>query len=256
MADSLSFDAKKPIASPLALPAKETLKLSLTVKDGSSPGRPHQAFLLVKDADSDLETFFPLNIKESSGKAKVDITHKDIPAHLLTSSSLDMSIAIGSSGDSAPALISIGSIKPVLDPLSKTSVEAQKIKDLGDGSIVYKPKDEIRHIFRADAKSPPKIITLVFTLAVLGGFVGLLGLWFPILGANFSHLPRALQAAPISNPIFFASLVALEGVFFMYYTSWNLFMTLPAASALGLVAFFSGSRALREVMARREKGER
>lgn len=42
----------------------------------------------------------------------------------------------------------------------------------------------------------------------------------------------------------------------MYYTSWNLFQTLPAAAAIGLVTFLSGSRALREVQERRLSGLR
>lgn len=42
----------------------------------------------------------------------------------------------------------------------------------------------------------------------------------------------------------------------MYYTSWNLFQTLPAAAVVGLVSFLSGSRALREVQGRRIAGLR
>jgi oligosaccharyltransferase complex subunit delta (ribophorin II) len=80
--------------------------------------------------------------------------------------------------------------------------------------------------------------------------------WFPILGGNFNHLPKALKDAPVSHPLFFGSLIALEGIFFMYYTQWNLFQTLAGMSVVGPVAFLSGSRALREVRARREKGER
>ena len=48
----------------------------------------------------------------------------------------------------------------------------------------------------------------------------------------------------------------MEVVFFMYYTSWNLFQTLPVAVSIGLVAFLSGSRALREVQGRRLAGLR
>jgi oligosaccharyltransferase complex subunit delta (ribophorin II) len=48
----------------------------------------------------------------------------------------------------------------------------------------------------------------------------------------------------------------MEGIFFMYYTSWNLFQTLPAAGVVALVAFLSGSRALTEVQERRLAGLR
>lgn len=47
------------------------------------------------------------------------------------------------------------------------------MKDLGEGAIVYKAKSEIRHTFRADPKSPPVTITLVFTAAVLTSLLGL-----------------------------------------------------------------------------------
>ena len=76
------------------------------------------------------------------------------------------------------------------------------------------------------------------------------------LGANLNHLPSALKSAPISHPIFFGSIVALEGIFFLYYHSWNLFQTLPAAAAVGALALVSGSRALTEVQERRLAGLR
>lgn len=71
-----------------------------------------------------------------------------------------------------------------------------------------------------------------------------------------NHLPRAMQKAPVAHGLFYGSIVAMEGIFFMYYTTWNLFQTLPAAGAVGLVTFLSGSRALSEVQERRLAGLR
>ena len=76
------------------------------------------------------------------------------------------------------------------------------------------------------------------------------------LGANLNHLPSALNNAPVSHSLFLGSIVALEGIFLLYYTSWNLFQTLPAAAAAGALAFVSGSRALSEVQERRLAGLR
>ncbi|KAF8528658.1 Oligosaccharyltransferase subunit Ribophorin II-domain-containing protein [Trichophaea hybrida] len=254
---STSFDPSKPLASSVPLGPKDILKLSFTLKDGDTAGRPHQAFLLVKDSQSELETYFPLTVKGSSGKAKVDIPKK----HPLAPSrhpELDFTLVLGSFGSSTTpgSLISIGKITPVIDPSAKAALETQRKKDFGEGNVVYKPKDEIRHIFRPDPKSPSKIITLVFLLAVIAGYAGLFGVWFPVLGANFKHFPKAIRTAPLSHPLFLVSLLSLEGIFFMYYTSWNLFQTLPAVGLVGVIAFLSGSRALREVRARRERGER
>ena len=76
------------------------------------------------------------------------------------------------------------------------------------------------------------------------------------LGANVNHISQALESAPLSHVLFFASILGLEGTFFLYYTSWNLFQTLPAVAAIGSVAFLSGSRALSEVQERRLAGMR
>ena len=119
----------------------------------------------------------------------------------------------------------------------------------------YAAEPEIRHIFRDDPKSPPKAITIVFAAAVAGALPVLLGVW-ATLGANASHLGKALGAAPVSHALFYGSILAMEGIFFLYYTSWNLFQTLPAAGVVGFVAFLSGSRALSEVQERRLAGLR
>lgn len=50
---------------------QDKLKVTLTTKDGSKAKRPHQAFLIVKEA-SGLEAPFPLNVKDS-GKGTVEI---------------------------------------------------------------------------------------------------------------------------------------------------------------------------------------
>lgn len=83
----------------------------------------------------------------------------------------------------------------------------------------------------------------------------LLGAW-AYLGANADHAGKAFGDAPVAHGLFLGSVVAMEGVFFMYYTSWNLFQTLPVAVVVGVVAFVSGSRALTEVQGRRLAGER
>jgi oligosaccharyltransferase complex subunit delta (ribophorin II) len=121
--------------------------------------------------------------------------------------------------------------------------------------IRYKALPEIHHIFRGDPKSPAKIITLVFTLAVLATLPALLGVWLS-LGGNVNHLSKAMSAAPVSHALFVGSIFAMEGVFFLYYTSWNLFQMLPVTGVIGTIAFISGSRALTEVQERRLSGLR
>ena len=77
-----------------------------------------------------------------------------------------------------------------------------------------------------------------------------------MLGGNIDHLSKAFGASPVVHGLFLGSILAMEGVFFMYYTAWNLFTTLPVAAVVGMVAYVSGSRALTEVQDRRLAGER
>lgn len=77
-----------------------------------------------------------------------------------------------------------------------------------------------------------------------------------MLDANVNHLSKAISAAPLSHASFFGSIVAMEFVFFMYYTSWNLFQMLPVAGVVGVVTVLSGTKALGEVQSRRLAGER
>lgn len=77
-----------------------------------------------------------------------------------------------------------------------------------------------------------------------------------LLGANVNHLPKALSTAPVSHALFFGSIVAMEFVFFLYYTTWNLFQVLPVIGVVGAVTVLSGTKALGEVQSRRLAGER
>ena len=76
------------------------------------------------------------------------------------------------------------------------------------------------------------------------------------MGVNVDHLSKAMSDAPIAHALFVGSIVGIEGAFFLYYSVWNLFQTLPLLVALGFVAYVSGSRALTEVQERRLAGLR
>ncbi|PGH34886.1 oligosaccharyltransferase complex subunit delta (ribophorin II) [[Emmonsia] crescens] len=238
---------KKPPSKPLSFGDSDILKLSLTTREGSSAKRPHQAFLLLKELDSGLDLSYPLSVKES-GKAKVELAQKDLPPQFLRSSKpIEARFVIASFG---PAM---GYDNRVFQLDVARDDDASG--PLPSDSLRYGKREEIYHTFKADPKSPPVIITLVFVVAVLAALPALAGLWF-YLGVNLDHLPVALKSSPISHFLFLGSIVGLEGIFFLYYTTWNLFQTLPAVLVVGTVAFVSGSRALSEVQERRLAGLR
>lgn len=166
---------------------------------------------------------------------------------MTTSKPVKASIILASFGSSIPLNQHVFDLTIQTDPSAPPAVPSPPER--------YTSKPEIHHIFRADPKSPPKIISLVFTLAILATVPVLLGGWL-FLGGNLDHSSKAFGANPVAHGLFFGSIVAMEGAFLMYYVSWNLFQTLPVAAVVGTVAYVSGSRALTEVQERRFAGER
>lgn len=203
---------------------------------------------------------------QDNGKAKLEIvchshhysdrnrpntslqTHKDLPHQFIVSEKpIKSFIVLGSFGASTPFKHMSFDLNIQSDPSSSTVTPSPPER--------YASKEEIHHIFKDDPRSPPKTISLVFTLAIFAALPALLGAW-RLLGANVDHIGKAFGAKPVAHGLFLGSIVAMESVFFLYYASWNLFQTLPVAGVVGIVAFVSGSRALTEVQERRLAGHR
>ncbi|KAF9875716.1 oligosaccharyltransferase subunit ribophorin ii [Colletotrichum karsti] len=236
-----------PLKTPVSLGAKDSLKVIITAKEGDQAKRPHQAFLILKETESGLEAPFPLELKEN-GRGVVDVAQKDLPIqHLLATKPLRASLVIGSFGASQALDAILFDVDVKRDPSA--------VLPTYDAPLRYGKQPEIRHIFREDPRSPPKVISLAFVLAVLATIPVLLAGWLA-LGANFNHLSKALGAAPLSHAAFFGSIVAMEGVFFLYYTTWSLFQVLPVMGIVATSIFLSGSKALGEVQSRRLAGQR
>ena len=177
---------------------------------------------------------------------------------------LDASIVIGS----------FGSSKAYNEKAFKLSVESDPNTpaDTTSKPVRYGKMPEINHIFRSDPKSPNVLLSLIFsgavsvTIPILLGVVSTLrplsahftdsSFQWAFLGGNFSHISTAFQKAPAAHVLFYGSIISMEVVFFLYYTSWNLFQTLPVIFGIGIVTFLSGSRALTEVQQRRLAGLR
>lgn len=163
-----------------------------------------------------------------------------------------MSVIIGSFGSSTP-------YKKVLFNLAidnpEDSAEVGSDGSTSPAPVRYAALPEIHHIFGPDPRSPPKIVSIAFTGAVVAILPIFILIWTVGLGANVDQLPVALRDGPISHVVFATSIVGLEATLVMYYLSWNLFQTLPVMVSLGVVALMSGSRALSEVQARRLKGK-
>ncbi|KAL4784814.1 Oligosaccharyltransferase subunit Ribophorin II-domain-containing protein [Aspergillus varians] len=234
------------LSKPVALGNADILKVALTAQEGESAKSAHQVFLLLQEPISKLDISYPFSVK-GNGKSRVELAWKDLPTQFLSSPEpLDARILIGS----------FGSSKAYNEPAFRLSLTRNPDEPLPTFEVSrYGKLPEIHHIFKNDPQSPPVVITLSFIAILLGAFPLLAGVWL-YLGANINHLPVAIKSAPLSHAVFLGSLLAIEGIFFLYYTSWNLFQILPAVAAFGTVAFVSGSRALGEVQGRRLAGLR
>ncbi|KAI6366728.1 hypothetical protein MCOR25_005093 [Pyricularia grisea] len=246
-ADSLKEKLDLPLENPVQLGASDSLKVVLTAKDDGKPKRPHQAFLVLYSSTKELSAPFPMTLKEN-GRAMVQIAYKDIPLQLLVlKEPINANIILGSFGKSSGVNLPKFTINFVQDPnLPPPEVEAP---------VRYQKQPEIHHIFRPDPKSPPKVVSLFFAAAV-AATVPVLFIGWTMLGANLNHLQKALGAAPLSHATFFGSILAMEGVFFLYYSGWKLFKVLPLIGVVGVTTFISGTKALGEVQSRRLAGER
>jgi hypothetical protein len=156
----------------------------LTAQEGSSPKRPHQAFLLLKDAHTGLDISYPFTVKEN-GKSRVELvrkirdiasdtadssqTKKDLPIQFLSlSEPVDARVVIGGLGTSDAYDSSAFQLSIDRNPeLAVPTVETER----------YGKKPEIHHIFKDSPSNPPIMITLAFVamvgaaLPVLAGLV-------------------------------------------------------------------------------------
>ncbi|RMJ20916.1 Oligosaccharyltransferase subunit ribophorin II [Aspergillus sp. HF37] len=236
----------KPLSKPVSLGDADTLKIALTSQEGRTAKRAHQISLLLTDPATGLDIAYPFNVKEN-GKSRLDLTQKDLPIQFLSvADPLDARLLIGS----------FGSSRAYNGVAFQLSIDRNPDVPVPTAEVLrYGKLPEIHHVFKGDPTSPPIVVTLAFVGIVLAALPVLAGLWL-FLGANVNHLPTALKSAPVPHAVFVGSLIAIEGFFFLYYTSWNLFQLLPAVAAAGTVAFVSGSRALGEVQSRRFAGLR
>lgn len=95
-------------------------------------------------------------------------THRELSAQFLRSSKpLDATLVLASFGSSLPYNRHVFDLSVRLDP----NVPLPAVEN----PLRYGKLPEIHHTFKADPKSPPKIITMVFTAAVVAALPLLLG---------------------------------------------------------------------------------
>lgn len=229
-----------------SLGPEDNFKLLLTAKEDDLAKKPHQAMLLVKDSGSDLEANLVIPIR-SNGRGSLTVTYMDLGTSLIQHKSIDLTLVIGGFGDTAPIIKHIATLQLQEHPSSPIIAAPTSLR--------YGALPEITHTFRAAEKMPSTIISVVFSLILLAGLVGLFAGW-SLLGANVNAMSSSVSKAPISYLVFLGSLFAIEGALFLYWSHLKIMAAVGSILCLSVPAFFSGRIALRETEQRRKAGLR
>lgn len=142
---------------------------------------------------------------------------KDLPTQLLTPSGpLSASLIIASFGSSQPYHSHAFDLSLKFDPSSPTVSHEQPLR--------YGRLLEIHHTFKSEPTSPPKIITLIFTTAVVIAFPLLAVTVSPSPGHFLSNNDRSFPVAftwrqPKSLFYGFKKLAHLSHIIFRFYSS-------------------------------------
>lgn len=180
-----------------------------------NPGKS-KSVTFVAEHDSSLQYKFDLDI----GAKAEDFNH--------ISGLYDVELIIGDAVLSNSFSWKLGSVK-----LSFTS--EPKIKSNED---LYKPKPEIKHLFREPERRPAKFVSNLFSILVCLPLLLLLILWAK-LRINVSNYPLTLSA--LGFHLGLGSIFALFGLFWLQF---NMFQTMKYLLGVGVLTFLCGNKLL------------
>ncbi|KAK6618090.1 hypothetical protein RUM44_002532 [Polyplax serrata] len=102
----------------------------------------------------------------------------------------------------------------------------------------YKPRPEIKHIFREPERRPAKFVSNLFSALVCAPILLLFVLWAR-LRINVSNFPFTLSALG-----FHLGLGAIFGLFGYFWLQLNMFQTVKYLLGIGLITFLCGNKLL------------
>jgi len=184
-----------------------------------------QEIIFVAEADSSLTNKFDLDVG-ASAKEFASVSGK-----------YSMELIVGDAVIENP-------FAWLLADISLTFPEGGKAKQ--DAMSQYSKKPEIKHKFNVPEKRPPATVSLAFTGLVLLPLGILIVLWIK-LGVNVSNFPMNLSAIG-----FHVCLAGIFGLYYLYWTKLNMFLTLRYLSMLAIPTFFFGNRLLSSLASKRK----
>ncbi|CAG8559478.1 7308_t:CDS:2 [Acaulospora morrowiae] len=239
-----SVDYPSSLEEPIPLSQGDDLKMIFIIQDKQTEKGflPHQTFAVLTSEKTGDQITLIVHVRDN-GKSKFELDMNSAPKELTSPGNYSFDLIIGTFSHNHPIKYHIGTIE--------IDVPSSPPKPT---SVVYGPKPEISHIFRPDEKLPPIWLSSAFVLIVLTPWIFLIGAWMH-LRVNVSLITK-MPSFPLSSLLFLSSIIAIEFLFYKYWTCLNIFQTLSFLTGLGILTFFTGKRALSSVQESRILGIR
>jgi oligosaccharyltransferase complex subunit delta (ribophorin II) len=263
------------------VPKGSSIDLSIAT-EGDNSNRAHQTVAILSAKELGLDISYPFSVRVS-GKGKLSIPLKSIPELFLSDrvGKLSLELAVGGFGYTEQEDTSeeeeedaenekVKSAKPKRSPKQITkNIEPLLIKISDNISIANKLhypreaspkrfgiKPEIHHIFRADPRQVnATFASLLVFVGITSTVLFLAAAWIFFVGVDLVNLAPALKASGLAHAAFLLSIGAIEYTFFQYYKGVSIFDTIKSLAIIAPASVYFGSRALREVKARRLAGK-
>nr|CAG4640807.1 EOG090X04WQ [Eulimnadia texana] len=210
---------------------KLLLKFALRDVNSKELATVHQAFVRLTHIESQQEIFFVAEPDLNDlYKFDLDLSAKAKEFQFL-SGAYQMDLIVGDAVIENPFVWNVAKIQLTFSQVA-TKTQEKKAAEM------YKPKPEIKHMFREPEKRPPTIVSNAFTLLVILPFVLFLALLVK-LGANISNFPFSLSAVG-----FHGTLGAILLLYLCFWVKLNMFQTLNYLVVLSVILFLTGNRLL------------
>ncbi|KAF9683030.1 hypothetical protein SADUNF_Sadunf05G0169800 [Salix dunnii] len=240
-----SIETKKKIdlaeENTVSLSANHLQKLRLSFQLSTPLGhafKPHQAILKLTH-ETKVEHMFVMGSSGKQFEIILDFLGQ-VEKFFYLSGRYNIQLAVGDAVMENSFLKAIGHVDLDLPkpPEKAPQPPAQPL----DPNLIYGPKAEIAHIFRAPEKLPPKELSLTFSgltlLPFLGFLIGLLR-----LGVNLKNFPSSSVPAMFAT-LFHLGIAAVLLLYMLFWLKLDLFTTLKALGFLGAFLMFVGHRIL------------
>lgn len=234
----VTYPSKLPSVLEADSQQKVVVRFQLVAAGSTKPLSVHQAFLRLWNEKTKQEIIF--NAEKDSSKTykfDMDIGAKD-PDFGYLSGEFHVDLIIGDAIIVNSLMWHVADLK-----LAAPSSDAKE-DHLSSHASLYKPKPEIKHMFREPEVRPAAVVSNLFTALVCAPLFILLGLWAK-LGINISNFPMSLSAIG-----FHAGLTSIFGLFVVFWLDLNMFATMKYLVGLGALTFLSGNKMLAHIATR------